>query len=83
MINKPYLENRISMSNLRRKILVEVEKNFYEENQSTNFFCCCFNVQLQLKLDFKSINKGNKSVCVDHQCISHIKVCCSHEIVQG
>ena len=34
MLNEPYLENRIIVSNLRRKILIEIEKNFHEEKSS-------------------------------------------------
>jgi hypothetical protein len=34
MINEPYLDNRITVSNLRRKILLEIEKNMQEENNS-------------------------------------------------
>jgi hypothetical protein len=37
MINEPYLDDRITVSNLRRKILFEIEKNLQEENNSNNF----------------------------------------------
>ena len=36
MINEPYMENRIQLACLRRKLLFEIEKNFYEENLSNN-----------------------------------------------
>ena len=38
MINEPYLDNRITVSNLRRKILFEIEKNLHEENNSEIIF---------------------------------------------
>ena len=38
MINEPYLDNRITVSNLRRKILFEIEKNLHEENNSKILF---------------------------------------------
>lgn len=38
MLNEPYLENRIIVSNLRRKILIEIEKNFHEEKSSNLVF---------------------------------------------
>ncbi len=35
MINEPYIENRITVNNLRRAVLVEIEKSFQEETSST------------------------------------------------
>ncbi|CAF0766591.1 unnamed protein product [Brachionus calyciflorus] len=58
-INEPYLENRILVSNLKRKMLILTEETFYEEYGR------------------------NKTVCLDQQCTSSLKSCCSNDKIKN
>ncbi len=56
MINATYLENRINVFILRRQILFESEKNFNEQNTSTNKLAIFFIFNIKI-LFLKEINQ--------------------------